>query len=299
MTSRQMAARLPRSPISRINLLLAALVVLGLTANNPTAANEGVRNLFIFAILISAIVGLHEMSHLLAARAFKIRVLSFAIGFGPELLKADRWGIHWSLNLLPFGGFVKLHGEDADVGPDSFVSAAPWKRILVLLAGPVSNLIAAFATLMGMALVSGVALAEAPGKAMLALLAIWNATVDAIASYLPHAASAPLDVPFSGIPGMVSASGLLLDQGVFSLFLLVAALNLSLGIMNLLPIPPMDGGQATLIGGEAVMGRFYPKRLARMLQVGGLAFMVVLMVFINGVDLLRMLLGQGALFSGV
>lgn len=289
---------LRRSPISRINIILLVVVLLLLTAQDPRAADESVRNIALFAVLISAIVGLHEMSHLLVARALGVRVLAFAIGFGPELLKTDRWNIHWSINLLPFGGFVKLHGEESAEGPDSFAAAPAARKIIILLAGPLSNLAAAFLVLMGMALASGVTLAAAPGKALMAILAIWNTTIGAIGAYFPHAASAPLDVPFSGMPGMISASGMLLDQGLFSLCLLVAALNLSLGLMNLLPIPPMDGGQAFLIGAEATLGpRFYPARMAKALRVGGLSFLVGLMVFINGVDILRMLIGHGALFG--
>ena len=103
----------------------------------------------VFIITILILVVIHELGHFLVARKFNIKVLEFGFGIPPRA-----WGKKWgetliSLNWLPFGGFVRLLGED-ESDPEtlknkrSFASQAVWKRILVVVAGVGMNLLLAF-----------------------------------------------------------------------------------------------------------------------------------------------------------
>src|SRR5260221_688531 len=103
----------------------------------------------VFIITILILVVIHELGHFLVARKFNIKVLEFGFGIPPRA-----WGKKWgetliSLNWLPFGGFVRLLGED-ESDPEtlknkrSFASQAVWKRILVVVAGVGINLLLAF-----------------------------------------------------------------------------------------------------------------------------------------------------------
>ncbi len=95
-------------------------------------------------LVFGGMIFLHELGHFLAARLFKIEVEEFGFGLPPKALTLFHWqGTEFTLNWLPLGGFVRPKGEgDPDV-PDGLAAASPLKRIVVLLAGPLMNLLTA------------------------------------------------------------------------------------------------------------------------------------------------------------
>lgn len=101
----------------------------------------------LLAILILLVmITVHEFGHYLAGKALKFKINEFAIGFGPRLFKrtSGRTGEIFSVRALPLGGFCAFEGEDGeDDSPDAFNNKAPWKRIIVLIAGPLMNYILA------------------------------------------------------------------------------------------------------------------------------------------------------------
>lgn len=104
--------------------------------------------IFIFTLLTLVII--HELGHFLMARRFGIKVEEFGFGIPPKVFGKKIGETVYSLNALPFGGFVRLLGEDETdskvlKNPRSFASATIWKRILVVLAGVAMNLILAWA----------------------------------------------------------------------------------------------------------------------------------------------------------
>lgn len=153
----------------------------------------GLGDLILVVLGFSLIIVIHELGHFLAARWAKIRVLAFAVGFGPALVSYRRglpgggWrrgssageyekltGIdpsgavalaaagdgaasrgmsstEYRLNILPFGGYVKMLGQDdanpsaRSNAPDSYQNCKPWKRMIVISAGVIANLITAAA----------------------------------------------------------------------------------------------------------------------------------------------------------
>jgi regulator of sigma E protease len=118
--------------------------------------------IIIFLIVLAVLIFVHELGHFLFARAAGIRVDAFKIGFGPKLVAWKRGETEYGINLIPFGGFVKIHGENPDdentYGPDaarSFVNKPRWKQALVLLAGILFNFIFAWLLYSG-AFLSGV-----------------------------------------------------------------------------------------------------------------------------------------------
>jgi len=113
--------------------------------------------IIIFIIVLAALIFVHELGHFIAARSFGIRVDEFALGFGPRLFEwklngGGFWGeTTYAINAIPFGGFVKIFGENPDdesmTGADSgrsFVNAKRWKQAIVLVAGVLGNFIFAW-----------------------------------------------------------------------------------------------------------------------------------------------------------
>lgn len=261
---------------------------------DPTGLIDLARNIVIFATVLTLVVGIHEFCHLLMAIALGIKPKEYALAFGPAIASKQKWGITWRINVLPIGGYVKLTGESEDEGEGSFATAAAYKKILILVVGPISNLILAVLLLAGLA--RFMAPAHSIGQnfefAFLVIGTIIDQTVAAVTAFLPHATSDPLAMPLMGVPGMVASSGTMLTFGPHMLVIFAAAISFSMGVMNLLPIPPLDGGQALVAGLQGLMGRYYPKRVMGAVSIAALAAIVVLMVTINGLDLLRVLTGQ-------
>ena len=103
---------------------------------------------FIIALLVLVVI--HELGHFLTAKLFSVRVEEFGIGYPPRAKKLFTWkGTLFTLNWLPFGGFVKIFGEDSEEGAaprdtqHSFEYQAFWKRALIIVAGIVSNVVLA------------------------------------------------------------------------------------------------------------------------------------------------------------
>ena len=105
----------------------------------------------IFLIVLAILIFVHELGHFIVARMAGIRVDAFKIGFGPKILYWKRGETEYGINLIPFGGFVKIHGENPDEeavsGADSlrsFVNKARWKQVAVLVAGVAFNFLFAW-----------------------------------------------------------------------------------------------------------------------------------------------------------
>ena len=102
--------------------------------------------LLVVGILVLLIV-VHELGHFIVAKLFRVRVEEFGIGYPPRAFSFGRWGgTEYTLNWLPFGGFVRLFGDEGQgvKGRGSFVDAPRYVQILILLAGVGGNALAAW-----------------------------------------------------------------------------------------------------------------------------------------------------------
>ena len=98
----------------------------------------------IFAILMfSVLIFVHELGHFMTAKFFGVQVNEFSMFMGPALWKKQIGETLYSIRLIPFGGYCAMEGEDQDTdNPRSFQKASWWKRIIILAAGSVMNLLA-------------------------------------------------------------------------------------------------------------------------------------------------------------
>src|ERR671929_339553 len=99
--------------------------------------------------LICLIV-VHELGHMLTAKALGVRVPEFGVGFGPPLVKKKIGKTIYSFRIILLGGFAKMAGMgDGAEGSDTYHAKAAWRRALIILAGPLSNVLAAVVILAG------------------------------------------------------------------------------------------------------------------------------------------------------
>ena len=94
-----------------------------------------------FLIIIFVLTLVHELGHFMTAKACKVRVEEFAIGFPPRLFSIKRGDTEYSLNAVPLGGYVKMAGEEDPDISGSLASKSIPVRILVLASGSLMNLI--------------------------------------------------------------------------------------------------------------------------------------------------------------
>ena len=96
----------------------------------------------IAVLLFELIIGLHEFGHFITAKLSGIKVNEFALGMGPKLFSFKKGETQYSIRLFPIGGFCAMEGEDEDSPePRSFNNAKVWKRMIVIIAGAVMNII--------------------------------------------------------------------------------------------------------------------------------------------------------------
>ena len=105
--------------------------------------------------VFGSMVMIHELGHYAVARWCGIKVIEFSFGFGPKLLGYQGKETLYALRLIPLGGFVKLHGMDADIDANgkeiiapshderSFMNKPVWQRMAVIVAGPIMNFVLA------------------------------------------------------------------------------------------------------------------------------------------------------------
>lgn len=106
---------------------------------------SGFVTLIIFILVLGGMIFVHELGHFIAARWAKVEVEEFGFGLPSyKLATLFTWqGTEFTLHALPLGGFIRPKGENDPTVPGGLASANPWKRLVVLFAGPLMNLITA------------------------------------------------------------------------------------------------------------------------------------------------------------
>ena len=104
-----------------------------------------------FFIVLTPLIFFHELGHYFAAKKSGVGVETFSIGFGPELFGyTDKKNTRWKFSLIPLGGYVKMKGELVNISKkndknsldkDTFLQANLFSRFLIVLSGPLANLV--------------------------------------------------------------------------------------------------------------------------------------------------------------
>ena len=102
------------------------------------------------ALGFAALIILHEFGHFVAAKATGMRVERFSLFFGPMIVKLRRGETEYGIGTIPLGGYVRITGMNPNeeippaLAPRAYYNQPVWKRVVVILAGPVMNLLIAF-----------------------------------------------------------------------------------------------------------------------------------------------------------
>ena len=103
--------------------------------------------IIIAILLFGLLIFIHELGHYITARIFGVAINEFSIGMGPKIFShtSKKTNIAYSLRALPIGGYVSMAGEDEESdNPNAFDKKPVWQRMIITVAGSVSNILLAF-----------------------------------------------------------------------------------------------------------------------------------------------------------
>lgn len=230
--------------------------------------------------LLGFLVFIHESGHFLVAKLCKIRVNEFAIGFGPTILKKQGKETKYALRLIPLGGFVSMEGEEEPSNKEgSFSEASIIKRIAIVVAGGAVNII--FAIIVFWLLSSYyIGPKDALSNVVAYIKGMWEGIV--------HIFSAK--VTLDEMAGPVGISNAVAQTTAISDFIyLLSVISLSLGVTNLLPFPPLDGGKVVLLIIEAIIRKPINPKVEAIIQSIGFTALMTLAILVTRNDILNLM----------
>ena len=226
-------------------------------------------------LLIGLFICAHEVGHFVAARYVKIPIARFSIGFGPKLWSFRRGETEYLLSLLPLGGYVVPDIESSE----AFYGIPRWKRLLFSLGGPAANIaiVAICFALLNML--------TAPSLYAIVI----HPFIETAEAFFQLVSMLPMlfhnHDQLSGIVGIVVQGGQFTDLNGLRLLRFSIFLNVNLAVLNLLPLPPLDGGNIVF----SLFEKIHPRalRMHAPLALTGWVLLVGLMVYATVLDIGR------------
>jgi membrane-associated protease RseP (regulator of RpoE activity) len=191
---------------------------------------------------LMVIIGLHEAGHYFVAKRFGLTADVFSLGFGKVLFaRKDGAGTSWQIRALPLGGFIKLNEASLSALP-------PVQRMAIYAAGPAINMA------LGLVLVTivGIQMGAPALKSFEISCQFVPKIVEALLGALTHIFAGDLST-LTGPIGSAMASGDAVRLHGAVLFM--ALFSWSVGVLNLLPVPLLDGGQIVFSAWEMIAGK--------------------------------------------
>lgn len=230
------------------------------------------------AFLLGFLIFIHELGHFLVAKLFKVKIKQFAIGFGPTIWKKQGKETSYELKLIPMGGFVNMLGEEEPVEDErAYNKKSIPQKIAILIAGGTVNII--FGLLVCIIIASSILGFKNGIKFTGEFL---GATFQGIGELFTGRIKADQLVGVVGISDMVVET-----NGLRDFIYLMAVISVSLGITNLLPFPPLDGGKIFLLLIEAIRKKPLKQKTEIGIQMAGFVLLIGLSIFVTYNDIIR------------
>lgn len=229
--------------------------------------------------LLGFLVFIHECGHFFVAKLCKVRVNEFAIGFGPTIWNKQGKVTKYALRLIPLGGFVSMEGEEErSTKEGSFSEASVLKRIAIVLAGGLVNIIFAIIVFWCLS-ASYVGIQNAFYNVVYYIKAMFDSVVQIFTGR----------VTVDQMMGPVGISSVVSQTNGFADFIyILSVISLSLGVTNLLPFPPLDGGKVVLLIIEGIRRKPFSQKFEMALQSAGFLVLITLSIFVTYNDILRL-----------
>lgn len=242
-----------------------------------------------FIVVFTLVVLIHEFGHFIAARRAGVKVYEFSIGFpfSPKILTLFRHKeTEFTLRLLPLGGFVSF-SKDGDEDAKELFEASNFKRASIMSAGSLFNIAFAFLVFIPVfAVGKHIPFIDAVLSSIKTVWAILSGTVLFLSNLLSGGGSME---GLAGPIGIASMAGQAASKGVLNLMYFTGMLSLSLGIMNLFPLPALDGGQLFMLFIESIRKKPLSLKTYQVINVLGLSLFVILTMLVTYRDIVRLI----------
>lgn len=238
------------------------------------------------------------------AKSGGIRVDEFGLGFPPKIKKLFRWkGTDFVLNSLPFGGYVKIFGENPNEQTEegltigegvSFGSVSKLRQVLVLLGGVIANFLLAW-VLFAIVLMIGIesvdgfvqrGFFDALWHGLLTAGKITGLIVVSLFDLIKGLIFGGADL--SGLVGPVGLVGIVGEvsaKGISYLLYFTALISLNLAVINLVPLPALDGGRTLIVVIEALRKKALSPKVFNFLNNVSFFLLILLMIWITVRDI--------------
>ncbi|NTW70293.1 MAG: site-2 protease family protein [Chlorobiaceae bacterium] len=234
-----------------------------------------------FIVILSTVVVVHEFGHFLAARRAGVPVYEFSIGFAfsPRIVTFFRSReTEFTLRLLPLGGFVSF-SKEGDEDAALLLRSSTLSRASILAGGPFFNI--CFAVLVfipAFMLKNHVSLLPA----LLSSLQTAGAAVAGTGVVLTRLFTGQSGMEsLAGPVGIAIMAGQAASRGVVDVLFFTGSLSISLGIMNLLPLPGLDGGQLTMLLVEKISNKSLDAKTHQLLNFAGIMLFLLLSLIVT------------------
>ena len=246
--------------------------------------------------LLGFLIIIHEGGHFLVARLCKVKVNEFAIGFGKTIWQKQGKETKYTLRLIPLGGFCSMEGEDEESDDEgSFSKASVWKRLAIVVAGAVVNIL--FGIIIYYILITTVGIRfEDPAKETIInrMYHGGRITDEFIISIFDS-----IKMLFTGgiatdqMVGIVGISEVVVQTtGIANYLNLLAVISVSLGVTNLLPIPALDGGKIIILLIELIRRKPMKTETEAKIQLVGFSILMALFLIVTYNDIIRIVGGS-------
>ena len=257
----------------------------------------------ILAILFfGLLVIIHELGNFMTGRAFGIRIDEFSVGFGPAFISREKNGTKISWRAVPFGGYCAFGEDDGETeDPNAFVNQKLWKKLIVLAAGSFMNF------LLGFLFIFILVVAWNWGKAGIGVLIAhsWNLCIDLVKMTWES-----LGMLFNGQAGIQDLSGPVgivdimtesanaapnFAEAISNLVYIGAFIAINLAVVNMLPIPAIDGGRIFLLIVTWIIEKITRRKLdpkyEAYIHTAGMILLLALMAYVMFHDIFRVVTG--------
>lgn len=232
--------------------------------------------------LLGFLIFIHEFGHYTIAKLCKVSVNEFSIGFGPKIFSKKKNETVYEIRLIPLGGYVALEGEEESSDKEgSFNKASIPRRIAIIVSGATVNIIFGFILYFIIIQVRYINLMSSSflEGTKYAFYAMGQLIVELIKEigyiFTGHLKLDDMTGPV-GISNMISKT-----NGIVEFLYLLSIISISLGVTNLFPFVPLDGGKIVLLIIEAIRKKELPENFVINLNMIGMFILIMLSVAVT------------------
>lgn len=228
-------------------------------------------------LLIGFAILFHEFGHYLAARIANVPIQTFSVGFGPAVWKRRIGETEYRISWIPLGGYVLPAIEDEH----QFFKLSVYKRIVMTIGGPLAS---ALLPVICISIMNTYSMGFSFfGTLIHPFQKSWAIGYQMMTS-LPQLFSAPGQI--MGIVGIVAQGGNFISGSLLKSLQFLAMMSMNLCIINLLPIPALDGGKLLMYLGEKVHYRFVKLHIP--FSVAGWVVIVGITIYTVIIDVVKL-----------